>query len=613
MNNENRQCQNCQQQFVIESDDFGFYEKMQVPAPTFCSECRLIRRLSWRNERVLYKAICVLCNKNTFSLYASDSPFTVYCRECWVSDNWNPMEYGREYDFNRPFFEQYDQLLKTVPVRALFVSTSALINSDYTNLVSNLKNCYLIFNSDYNENCSYGTEIQSSKNCYDNTMIDTCEFSYGNFNCQKCYQTFYSVDCEGSNNIWFSRNLSGCSNCFGCVNLRKKQYHIFNEPYSKEEYEAKISGFKINTYEGMLTAQRKANELAMQMPHKFMHERQNQNVSGEYIYNCKDVHKSFIMTDAQNCKYSMWSLVKPAKDCWDYTEYGDNAELVYDSVTCAINVSRIKFSNRILRNCSDVEYSFDCFTVQNIFGCSSVRNQQYVILNKKYSKEEYEALLPKIKKHMSNQPYVDTKEREYKYGDFYPTQLSPWSYNETSAQEFFPLSQDATAEKGYRWKESEDKTHKPSRIWNELPSDIYGVDDSILNETILCQAWDENEHSAQEHNCSKAFRLTQQELNFYKQMGIPLPRQCWNTRQYYRTQLRNPLKLWTRKCQCTGSEPLSAHLLDGSGPTAQYKNKGLPHKPHADNELCPSEFETAYSTDRSEIVYCKECYNGEFI
>ena len=63
MNSETKSCQNCQKDFTIEPDDFAFYEKMKVPAPTFCPECRLQRRLAWRNEKSFYERTCGLCEK----------------------------------------------------------------------------------------------------------------------------------------------------------------------------------------------------------------------------------------------------------------------------------------------------------------------------------------------------------------------------------------------------------------------------------------------------------------------------------------------------------------------------------------------------------------------
>jgi len=49
-NSEIKNCQNCKKDFTVEPEDFNFYEKIKVPPPTFCPECRLVRRMLWRNE-----------------------------------------------------------------------------------------------------------------------------------------------------------------------------------------------------------------------------------------------------------------------------------------------------------------------------------------------------------------------------------------------------------------------------------------------------------------------------------------------------------------------------------------------------------------------------------
>ncbi|MCX6723092.1 MAG: hypothetical protein NT094_03415 [Candidatus Staskawiczbacteria bacterium] len=110
MESQIKQCQNCKQDFIIEPDDFTFYEKIKVSAPTFCSECRLQRRLTFRNERNLYHHKCGLCDKSIVSMYSSDKPFPVYCHDCWWSDKWSPFSYGRDYDWNKSFFEQFKEL-----------------------------------------------------------------------------------------------------------------------------------------------------------------------------------------------------------------------------------------------------------------------------------------------------------------------------------------------------------------------------------------------------------------------------------------------------------------------------------------------------------------------
>jgi hypothetical protein len=113
MNSEARICQNCRQNFIIESEDFSFYaDKVKTPPPTFCPECRMRRRMTWRNERSLYRRECGLCKKPIISIYKTQSPYTVYCHSCFRSDAWNPFDYGREYDFAKPFFVQFNELQK---------------------------------------------------------------------------------------------------------------------------------------------------------------------------------------------------------------------------------------------------------------------------------------------------------------------------------------------------------------------------------------------------------------------------------------------------------------------------------------------------------------------
>ena len=65
---ETRHCQNCKNSFNIEPDDFSFYEKMKVPPPTFCSQCRLVRRLARRNERTFHSQVCKKCNKKIIAI-----------------------------------------------------------------------------------------------------------------------------------------------------------------------------------------------------------------------------------------------------------------------------------------------------------------------------------------------------------------------------------------------------------------------------------------------------------------------------------------------------------------------------------------------------------------
>ncbi|HXF44284.1 MAG TPA: hypothetical protein VNK70_02350 [Candidatus Paceibacterota bacterium] len=581
MNSETKTCQNCKQSFKIEADDFNFYEKINVPPPTWCPNCRAQRRLIFRNERTLYRRKCDLCGKDIISIFHKDSPQTVYCQPCWWSDKWDPTSYSRDYDFSRPFFEQFLELYRKVPLPALSTFYTTLVNSEYVNQAGYMKNCYLLFDSDYDENCAYGTEVEHSHDCFDCLMINGCSLAYECVNCQKCYEIFYSMDCDNSHHVWFSRDLIGCSYCFGCTNLRNKQYHIFNKPYSKEEYEREIKRLSPNSKEKVLEMKEKVEEFFLTFPRKYIRGRQNTNVSGDYIHHSKEVFNSYIVTEAQNCKYCMWLIVKPIKDCWDYAGFGNNAQNMYENMNCGQDVSDISFSSFVFISSSRIKYSIFCYSSQDLFGCVGLRRKSYYIFNKEYSKEDYEKLVPQIIEHMNKMPYTDGKGRVYKYGEFFPPDLSPFAYNETTAIEYFPLTETEVLENGYSWKETEKRDYKVTTVGPELEW------------VIGC------EHGGKcNHNCTTAFKLIPQELQFYKRMNIPLPQLCHNCRHHERLGQRNIFKLSHRRCQCAGA----------SSENKVYQNN---HSHFHGAEHCPNEFETSYSPDRKEIVYCEQCYNTE--
>ena len=178
-------------------------------------------------------------------------------------------------------------------------------------------------------------------------------------------------------------------------------------------------------------------------------------------------------------------------------------------------------------------------------------------------------------------PYVDKKERIYKYGDFFPSDLSPFAYNESIAQEYFPLTKDKAIKQGYSWEDGEIRNYKIDIKNKDIPDNIQYVSDNIVNQVIACV----HEGRCLEQ-CTEAFKIIPEEFKFYKRMNLPLPRLCPNCRHYQRLKQRNPLKLWNRKCMCDKKHP---H-----------------HEGH-----CNIEFETSYAPDRLEIIYCEKCYQQE--
>lgn len=589
MNQETRTCQSCKNQFTIEPADFDFYKKIEVPSPTFCPECRLIRRLAWRNEKSFYRRNCDKCRKSIISVFPQDSGLTVYCSPCWWSDSWDALEYGVDYDSSRPLLKQLHELFQRTPIMALFGYYTTLENSDYTNMVGYLKNCYLLTNSDHNEYCSYGSDMAGCKESLDNVLLTKGELCYQTANCHECYRTIYSVDCESCADVAFSRNCVGCSDLIGCANLRKKKYCIFNVQYTREEYQKLAAEYLQNSYVKMEELRQKAQAFWSKFPQKYVHERHNSNVSGDYIFNSKNVKDSFLVTDTEDSRFCSLITVPKVANCYDFTHYGENCELVYDTLQSGDQVSRILFSWFAARSCQNIEYGMFVVGSKNIFGSVSLRNKEYCILNKQYSKEAYEVLRTKIVEDMKANPYKDGNDSVYGYGEFFPVEMSPFGYNATTAQEMFPLTKEETIGQGYTWKEQERNEYAITVQPTNLPDSSVDLSEAWLKEVIGC------EHAGScNQQCSTAFRLTQSELVFYKRMNLPLPRLCPSCRHYERLKFRNPFKLQHRQCMCDYKT---------------YKNEAA-HSHHPTGP-CPNEFQTSYAPDRPEIVYCEQCYQAE--
>ena len=65
-------------------------KKFQIPTPTCCPDCRQKRRLSFRNERNLYRRICDASGKQIISMYKPDNGYIIYDKSVRRSDARDP-------------------------------------------------------------------------------------------------------------------------------------------------------------------------------------------------------------------------------------------------------------------------------------------------------------------------------------------------------------------------------------------------------------------------------------------------------------------------------------------------------------------------------------------
>ncbi|MFA6521442.1 MAG: hypothetical protein WCT53_03600 [Candidatus Gracilibacteria bacterium] len=282
------------------------------------------------------------------------------------------------------FIAEFEALkLKTPRIGSIRLQS---INSEYTHNTDQCKNCYLLANAVGNEDCMYGRDFYGSTDCVDCDHVKSCTLCYWCINCKNCYNCTYLHDCNDCSDCDFSYFLKGCKNCIGCVNLKQQEYCIFNEKYSKEEFERIKKGI---TKEEI---SRKFQELQNKSPHVNAVHINDTNSFGDYINHCKNVFFGFDIDDCEDCCYIEES--KKLKDCMDIT--------ILEESTLCYEVS----SAHILNNCnfcfgcvnsSDCDFCELIMNSKYCFGCVSLNHKEFYILNKPYSREEYFKKVAEIK------------------------------------------------------------------------------------------------------------------------------------------------------------------------------------------------------------------------
>lgn len=464
-----------------------------IPTPSLCPDCRRQRRLAFRNERSFHKRTCDFCKKSIIAVYPQESEYKVYCRECWWSDHWDSLAYGRPYDFNRPFFEQYHELCKALPHIAIH-NDGTSENCEYVNYGMNNKSCYLSLCA-FSEDIYYSHGAFKSRSCLDCTKVIESELCYECIDVSRCYQLFFSQDCVNCSESWFLKDCQNARHCFASSGLRNREFVFENFQLSKEDYEARIKKITL-TVEGIQNYLAKRNEISLQMSHRAVHGMNNENATGDFIDNCKNVESCFDCIGLEDSAYC--DTCVQAKDLMGCSYTGLGSELSYEiNGSNGCQRSMALYYTRTPLECFYCQY---CYESQHLFGCQGLKRKKFCIFNLQYSEEEYYSLLPKI---------VAQIQETGEWGQFFPISISPFPHNETVAFEYFPVTEDQARAKGWQWA----KLENPE---------------------------------------TKSFRMIKQELDFYQRFGLPAPTLHPDIRHRNRLAKRNSRKLWERACSACG-------------------------------------------------------------
>lgn len=516
-----KECLYCKANFEISSIEKDLYSKVDISEPDLCVYCRWKQHMAFWPFGKFRIGKSDLSGEKLITVLPENPRYPIYTSKEWWSDAWDPMEYGQDYDSSRSFFDQLKELQEKVPRPHQQGAQS--IGCDWCDDTWESKNCYLSRSVFGAENLIYGYRAVNCKDSIDISHVYDLSQCYDCVYCFNSYELFFSRNSRDCMNSAFLFDCRNCNNCFMSWNLRGKSYCILNVQYTKEEYLEKIKEFDFSSNNNLEKLRSQYQEiLKREVVHRENFSVKTYDSIGSYMADCKSCNNVFFWESSENCVNCLRGL--RSKDCIDLT--GNWIMELSGNNSCCTNGYQLKYSIW----CDGAKYSEycdECLEVDYCFGCVSLRKKKYCILNKQYTKEEYEALKEKI--------ISDMKERG-EYGKFPPYSLGLCPYNFSTAAIYFPeVTKEYVLDKGGYWDEGEGIKIEGIET-KDLPDSINDIYESVCKQALVCPVtgW--------------RFNISQDELSFLKKNKIALPRVHFDVRTKNRVITTSPTKAEVYNC-----------------------------------------------------------------
>ncbi len=137
-----------------------------------------------------------------------------------------------------------------------------------------------------------------------------------------------------------------------------------------------------------------------------------------YSYRCHNCFYSFDCVDCKNCVYC-FDCVR-SSDCTD-SDYCVECELLYACVDCyrTYNSTYLDYCARLY----DSHFCWDCSDGHDLFRCAHLKQKQYCIFNKQYTKDEYSRKIQELLKRPFQENLKELKKLITQY-PFGPTNVT---------------------------------------------------------------------------------------------------------------------------------------------------------------------------------------------
>lgn len=531
-----RVCEETGELFDITAEDIERCKRFQTLLPTTSFHARIRRLRSFVAGFDLFRRT-LPDGRVVISMYDPESSVPLLPQAEWYAaraDGRLGEEYTHVYTPDRSFFDQWTEFSRRVPRPAIFQDPQNE-RCDWVVYTFGSKDCYQTFGGGMNEHVLYSEQGVQCKHASDLTLCDETEWSYDCVHCPNCSHTFYSQQCERCVNVSFSLGCVSCRDCFGCTNLKGKQFCFLNEQLTEEAYRQRLSEVDLRDASVVDLWREKIqtecwDKAVRRTGYTPGSERANgddlhdsRDVSGISLYQCERVYDSFAAMESKD-SYVISSAIAEQSLNSTYIKraYGNRMCLSSDG-------------------CIDIEYSESLDGCEHCFACIGLSRKKFCLFNVQYTEEEYWKRVDQIKTDMV---------KRGEYGQFFPYSASPFAYNTAHSDTFAPLTQEEVSRLGGRWYAFPDAQVEALSI-DDLPLKLQQTTDAVLQNAYRCPV------------SGRAFRYVKPELELHRMLGVALPRIHPTIRRKARMRKDGAIRLWSRTCEeC--QLPVQARSAPGS-------------------------------------------------
>ncbi|MEI8229999.1 MAG: hypothetical protein WCG83_02570 [Candidatus Peregrinibacteria bacterium] len=294
-----------------------------------------------------------------------------------------------------PFLSDFHRLLLEKP--RYNVKQVGAENCGFSDIAVKSKNCYYCFGVFYCEDVYYARYSRKCISCTGLTFCANCEWCAECIDCSTCYMSDYCQDCGNCRDCKFCKDCFGCSDCFGCAGLYKKQYYMFNEKLTKEEYDKRLQSIDLQSAAHRSAILKRVDDVRKKTPNLGIQQFSCEDCIGNHLSECKSCYRCHDAFALEDCLYTIEA--NGIKNCCDITVCIE-AELCYQCTHCPMGYN-LNFCFQC-DYCSDSEFCAWSKNLKNCFGCVFLQNKEYHILNQPVDPAIYHQEVARIKKELQD-------------------------------------------------------------------------------------------------------------------------------------------------------------------------------------------------------------------